>query len=80
MVEGNELNREESSIKKTNGDCTREIKKIIAMPNEKTVRMNSIWRSRNIITAVQNLINEGAHMFCIRLWSTAESWTIKIVI
>jgi len=49
VVEGSIIERVEEfkflgSIQTANGDCTKEIKKRIAMAREKAVRMEKIWR------------------------------------
>jgi len=81
VVEGDIIEQVEEfkflgSIKTANGDCTNEIKKIITMAKEKAVRMEKIWRSRNIKTQFKIQLIKAL------IWSVflygVESWTIKI--
>ena len=41
------------SNKSADGDCTKEIKRRIAMARQKTVALASIWKDRNIKTATK---------------------------
>jgi len=52
-----------------NGDCTKEIKKRIAMAKEINVRMEKMWRSRNIKIQLKVRLMKAFIWSVFFLWS-----------
>jgi len=63
------------SCKSAYGDCTKEIKRRIAMARQKAVVLASIWKDRNIKTATKVKVMKSM------VWAVfqygVEGWTLK---
>ena len=63
------------SYKSADGDCTKEIKRRIALARQKAVVLASIWKDRNIKTATK------VKMMNSMVWAVfqyeVEGWTLK---
>ena len=57
------------SNKSADGDCTKEIKRRIAMARQKAVVLASIWKDRNIKTATKVKSHEVNGVGSIPVWS-----------
>jgi hypothetical protein len=81
MLEGEQIEQVDhfkflGSQKSSNGDCTPEIKRRIAMAREKAVRLDSIWHSRSISLQLKLRLMK-ALVWSVFLYGV-ESWTIKV--
>jgi len=63
------------SYKSADGDCTKEIKRRIALARQKAVVLASIWKDRNIKTATKVKVMKSM------VWAVfqygVEGWTLK---
>ena len=63
------------SCKSADGDCTKEIKRCIALARQKAVVLASIWKDRNIKTATKVKVMKSM------VWAVfqygVEGWTLK---
>ncbi len=63
------------AVKTSNGDCTTEIKRRIAMAKDKVTRLMKIWKARNLPAPLKVRLMK-ALVWSVFLYG-AESWTIK---
>jgi len=63
------------SYKSADGDCTKEIKRRIALARQKAAVLASIWKDRNIKTATKDKVMKSM------VWAVfqygVEGWTLK---
>jgi len=63
------------SYKSADGDCTKEIRRRIAMARQKSVVLASIWKDRNITTATKVKVMKS--MVWVVFQYGVEGWTLK---
>ena len=63
------------SVKSENGTCTKDVKTRIAMPKQKTIQLNNIWKFRSIPKHLKVSI-----LKCL-IWPVVmygcEAWTLR---
>ena len=63
------------SYKSADGDCTNEIKRRIAMARQKAVELTTIWKDKNITSALKIRVMKSM------VWAVfqygVEGWTLK---